>query len=164
MLQTVIVIHYHELWLKGRNRKFFLGKFLLALRRVFADFPTARMRQPGDRVVLEFGSDAPLEAIIIRLDRVLGIAYFAVARSVQRGCGDDLEDLCRAAWEQVEPLVFSNFAVRAERNDKSFPHRVDAIERYVGRCALENLRIAGRSGRVQLDDPAVACWIDIAPG
>ena len=52
MQKTVIVIHYHELWLKGRNRKFFLGKFLLGLRRAFADFPSMRMRQPGDRVVL----------------------------------------------------------------------------------------------------------------
>ena len=48
MPKTVIVIHYHELWLKGRNRKFFLGKFLLALRRAFADFPSMRMRQPGE--------------------------------------------------------------------------------------------------------------------
>ena len=57
MQKTVIVIHYHELWLKGRNRKFFLGKFLLGLRRAFADFPSMRMRQPGDRVVLEFESE-----------------------------------------------------------------------------------------------------------
>ena len=64
MHKTVIVIHYHELWLKGRNRKFFLGKFLLALRRAFADFPGVRMRQPGDRVVHRVRSDAPLETII----------------------------------------------------------------------------------------------------
>src|SRR5579872_3871708 len=53
MLKTVIVIHYHELWLKGRNRKFFLGKFLIALRGALAEFPGVRMRQPGDRVVIE---------------------------------------------------------------------------------------------------------------
>ena len=164
MLKTVVVIHYHELWLKGRNRRFFLGKFLLALRRVFADFPSARMRQPGDRVVLEFGLDAPLETIIVRLKGVLGIAYFAVARSVQRGSGDDLEVLCRAAWEEVEPLEFSNFAVRAKRSDKSFLHRVDEIERRVGQYLLEKLRAAGRSVRVQLDDPEITCRIEITPG
>src|SRR5689334_5448634 len=98
MLKTAVVIHYHELWLKGRNRKFFLGKFVLALRRAFADFPSARMRQPGDRVVLEFGLDTPVETIIGRLERVLGIAYFAVARSAQRGSGNDLDALCQLAW------------------------------------------------------------------
>ncbi len=164
MLQTVIVIHYHELWLKGRNRKFFLGKFLLALRRAFADFPGARMRQPGDRVVLEFGVNAPVETVIARLKRVLGIAYFAVARSVQRGSSDDLEVLCQVAWEEIAPLEFSNFAVRAKRSDKSFPHRVDEIERCVGRYLLEKLRAAGRSVRVQLDDPELTCRIEITPG
>jgi thiamine biosynthesis protein ThiI len=164
MLKTVIVVHYHELWLKGRNRKFFLGKFLLALRRVFADFPGARMRQPGDRVVLEFGVAAPVETVVARLKQVLGIAYFAVARSVQRGSSDDLEVLCQTAWEEVAPLEFSNFAVRAKRSDKSFPHRVDEIERRVGRYLLEKLRAAGRSVRVQLDDPEMTCRIEITPG
>jgi len=164
MLKTVIVIHYHELWLKGRNRKFFLGKFLLALRRAFADFPGARMRQPGDRVVLEFGVNAPVETVIARLKRVLGIAYFAVARSVQRGSSDDLEVLCQVAWEEIAPLEFSNFAVRAKRSDKSFPHRVDEIERHVGRYLLEKLRAAGRPVRVQLDDPEMTCRIEITPG
>ena len=164
MRDTVVVIHYHELWLKGRNRKFFLGKFVLALRRAFADFPGARMRQPGDRVVLEFGPDAPLETIVGRLKRVLGIAYFAVARSVQRGSSDDLDALCRGAWQELEPLEFSNFAVRAKRSDKTFPHRVDEIERHVGRYLLEKLRAAGRTVRVQLDDPEVTCRIEITPG
>src|SRR5437899_12937192 len=164
MLKTVIVIHYHELWLKGRNRKFFLGKFLLALRRAFADFPVAGRRQPGDRVVLEFGVNAPVETVIARLKRVLGIAYFAVARSVQRGSSDDLEVLCQVAWEEIAPLEFSNFAVRAKRSDKSFPHRVDEIERCVGRYLLEKLRAAGRSVRVQLDDPEITCRIEITPG
>jgi thiamine biosynthesis protein ThiI len=164
MLKTVIVIHYHELWLKGRNRKFFLGKFLLALRRAFADFPNVRMRQPGDRVVLEFEPDTPLETIIDRLKRGLGIAYFAVARSVPRGSSDDLDALCRAAWEEVQPLEFSTFAVRAKRSDKSFTHRVDEIERTVGLHLLERLRAAGRRVNVHLDDPEMTCRIEITPG
>lgn len=164
MLKTVIVIHYHELWLKGRNRKFFLGKFILALRRTFTDFPSLRMRQPGDRVVLEFGMEAALETIVGRLQRVLGIAYFAVARSVPRGSSDDLQALCEVAWQEVAPLEFSTFAVRAKRSDKSFPHRVDEIERFVGRYLLEKLRTAGRAVRVQLDDPEITCRIEITPG
>src|SRR4029077_7360742 len=164
MLKTVVVIHYHELWLKGRNRKFFLGRFLIALRRAFADFPDARMRQPGDRVVIEFGLDATLETIISRLQRVLGIAYFAIARAVQRGSNDDLEALCEVAWEEMAQLEFSNFAVRAKRSDKSFPHRVEEIERRVGRYLLDKLHAAGRSVRVQLDDPETTCRIEITPG
>jgi tRNA uracil 4-sulfurtransferase len=108
--------------------------------------------------------DAPLETIIARLKRVLGIAYFAVARSLQRGSSDDLQALCQAAWEEVAPLEFSNFAVRAKRSDKSFPHRVDEIERRVGSYLLEKLCAAGHTVRVQLDDPEMTCKIEITPG
>ena len=128
MAARVIVVHYHELWLKGGNRKFFLGK-LLALRRTLADFPIKRMVQPGDRVLIHLGDDAPIDQIIARLERVFGVAYFAVAQPVERGSPNDFEALCQAAWSEVEPLQFSNFAVRAKRSDKSFPMRTDEIER-----------------------------------
>jgi thiamine biosynthesis protein ThiI len=164
MPNSVIVVHYHELWLKGRNRNFFLGKFLLALKRALGEFPGVRMRQPGDRVVIEFGEGVSLDKVIEKLQRVLGIAYFGVARCIQRGSENDLGALCEAAWEEVEPLQFGNFAVRAKRSDKSFPHPVDEIEKAVGRFLLEKLRGQGRTVRVQLDDPEVTCRIEITPG
>ncbi len=164
MAARVIVVHYHELWLKGGNRKFFLGKFLLALRRTLADFPIKRMVQPGDRVLIHLGDDAPIDQIIARLERVFGVAYFAVAQPVERGSPNDFEALCQAAWSEVEPLQFSNFAVRAKRSDKSFPMRTDEIEGNVGHYLLERLRAAGRNVRVQLDDPELTCRIEITPG
>ena len=200
-LRPVIVVHYHELWLKGGNRRFFLGKLVLALRRTLAEFPVERFGQPGDRIVIELGEGAPVEQVIARLQRVLGVAYFAVARPIERFAGrasrrgstlsnadnagdggsedsgasastvgdadnvkKDLDALCRVAWEEVEPLAFSNFAVRAKRSDKSFPLRVDEIEIAVGRYLLDHLRAAGRNVRVQLDDPELTCRIEITPG
>src|SRR5580704_8540102 len=91
MPTPVIVVHYHELWLKGRNRKFFLGKLVLALRRALADFPIRRFAQPGDRVLIHLSDGAPLEQIIARLRQISGIAYFAVARTVDRRSSDDFD-------------------------------------------------------------------------
>ena len=164
MLKPVVVIHYHELWLKGRNRNFFLGKFLLALRRALADLPVTRMRQPGDRVVIEFAEDVSVNVVIERLEHVLGVAYFALARSLQRAATGNLETLCQAAWQEVAPLAFTTFAVRAKRSDKTFPHPVDEIEKTVGRYLLEKLRAEGRPVRVQLDNPEMTCRIEITPG
>ncbi len=164
MSKPVIVIHYHELWLKGGNRKFFLGKFLLALRRSLEEFHVEHIRQPGDRVVIEFAEGTPLDQVVARLEHVLGIAYFAVAQRLPRGSEDDLEALCRAAWEEVQPLDFSSFAVRAKRSDKSFPSTVSEIEIRVGAYLLERLRAAGRQVRVHLDAPQVTCRIEITPG
>src|SRR5208282_5656198 len=118
MNTPVIVVHYHELWLKGRNRRFFLGKLFTALRQALQGIPVERIEQPGDRFLVRLRAGAPLAEAIERVERVLGIAYYAVARPVER----DMEALCRAAWEEIEPLDFDTFGVRVKRSDKTFPH------------------------------------------
>jgi tRNA uracil 4-sulfurtransferase len=160
MSKPVIVVHYHELWLKGRNRRFFLGKLFTALRQGLQGIPVERIEQPGDRFLVRLGAEAPLEEAIGRVERVLGIAYYAVARPVER----DIEAICRAAWDEIEPLRFSSFAVRTHRSDKSFPQNTLEIERTVGRYLLDALRAAGREVRVKLKDPDVTCHIEITPG
>lgn len=160
MRKPVIVVHYHELWLKGRNRWFFLSKLTSALRQALAGLPVERIERPGDRLLVRLGEGAPVEEAIARLQRVCGVAFYAIAQPVER----DLQALCRAAWEEVEPLRFATFAVRAKRSDKSFPYHSGEIENAVGRYLLEQLRVAGRDARVHLDDPEVTCRIEITPG
>src|ERR1700730_4601068 len=164
MSMPIIVVHYHELWLKGRNRSFFLGKLVLALRRALGDFPVKRFAQPGDRVLIHLAEGADIEQVIARLQRVSGIAYFAMARPVERSATGNFEALCQPAWAELEPLCFSSFAVRAKRSDKSFPMRTDEIEGRVGHFLLERLRAAGRGVRVNLDQPEMTCRIEITPG
>jgi tRNA uracil 4-sulfurtransferase len=160
MPNPVIVAHYHELWLKGRNRRFFTRKLATALRQSLQGIPVEKIEQPGHRFLVRFGEGASREEAIERIQRVFGIVNFAVARTVER----DLDALCQAAWEEVAPLQFSSFAVRAKRSDKSFPHGVMEIESKVGRYLLDKLRAEGRPVRVSLDDPELTCHIEITPG
>jgi len=158
--KPVIVVHYHELWLKGRNRKFFLGKLEIALRRALDGLAVELIDRPGDRLVIELGEAASPEEAVRRIERVFGVAYFALARPVER----DIDAICRAAWAELEPLPFSTFAVRAKRSDKSFPLRVVEMENIIGRYLLEKLRAAGRDVHVDLDSPELVCRIEIPPG
>ncbi len=160
MRKPVIVVHYHELWLKGRNRKFFLGKLEIALRRALDGLAVELIDRPGDRLVIELGEAASPEEAVRRIERVFGVAYFALARPVER----DIDAICRAAWAELEPLPFSTFAVRAKRSDKSFPLRVVEMENIIGRYLLEKLRAAGRDVHVDLDSPELICRIEIPPG
>jgi len=159
-VNPVIVVHYHELWLKGGNRRFFLGKLFTALRKSLEGLPVERIEQPGDRFLIRLGPDAPLEEAIRRVERVLGIAFYAVARPVEH----NIDALCEAAWEEVKPLRFSTFAVRAKRSDKSFPHNAMQIESAVGRYLLDKLRADGREIRVQLREPDLTCRVEVTPG
>jgi thiamine biosynthesis protein ThiI len=166
MAKPVIVVHYHELWLKGGNRRFFLAKLGMALRRALEGIPVHAISKPGDRLLIQFAEGVEVAEAIERLDRVFGIAYFAVARTLPRTADAhaDLAAISRAAWDEVAPLHFSTFAVRAKRSDKSFPLRVSDLEVAVGRHLLENLRAAGRDVRVHLDAPELTCRIEVTPG
>jgi thiamine biosynthesis protein ThiI len=160
MNNPVIVVHYHELWLKGRNRRFFLGKLFTALRKALEGIPVRRIEQPGDRFIVRLSNDASLEEATARVSRVLGIAFYAVAKPVERS----MEALCRAAWDEVEPLQFANFAVRAKRSDKSFPYTSMEIDATIGRYLLDRFRERVRGVRVKLTDPELTCYVEITPG
>jgi tRNA uracil 4-sulfurtransferase len=158
MSNPIIVVHYHELWLKGRNRRFFLRKLCTALRVSLQGIPIERVEQPGDRIIVWLREGASLEEAAARVERVLGIAFYAIARPVERS----MEALCRAAWEEVEPLQFADFAVRAKRSDKSFPQTSIEIEAVIGRYLLDRLCAQGRNVRVRLNNPATTCYVEIA--
>ena len=164
MSKLVIVVHYHELWLKGGNRRFFLSKLHMALKRSLEGLPVERILRPGDRLLVEFGEGASAAEAIARIERVFGIAFYAVARVVPRGGADDLAALGRAAWEEIREANFHTFAVRAKRSDKTFPHRTSEIEVFVGQRLCDQLRAAGREARVKLNDPEITCRIEIPPG
>jgi tRNA uracil 4-sulfurtransferase len=160
MNAPAIVIHYHELWLKGRNRRFFVSKLVSNLRAALEGIPIERIDRPNDRLIIRLAKEASLEEALRRVERVSGVVYYAVARPVER----DLAALCNAAWQEIERLSFGTFAVRAKRSDKSFPHRSFEIERVVGKHLLDSLNAAGRTARVKLNGPGVTCHIEITSG
>src|SRR5579864_3125253 len=79
-----IVVHFHELWLKGGNRHFFVGRLITAVRQSLEGLGLAKLHCPGDRIVIELEEGARVEPVIARLERVFGVAYFAVAREIPR--------------------------------------------------------------------------------
>src|SRR5882672_8766815 len=106
MSKLVIVVHYHEIWLKGGNRRFFLSKLHSALKRALEGLPVLRILRPGDRLLIEFDDRASIEEAVARIERVFGVAFYAVARSIPRSDGEDLTTLGRAAWEEVRGEKF----------------------------------------------------------
>jgi thiamine biosynthesis protein ThiI len=161
-----IVIHYHELWLKRGNRRFFLHKLREALRRALDGIAISRISRPADRLIVELADAARAEEALQRLTRVSGISHLAVARVLRRpSLGDDpLQALREAAWQEICHEHFATFAVRARRSDKSFPLNAMAIEREVGGYLFDRLQAEGRQVRVDLKAPALTCRIEITRG
>ena len=161
-----IVVHYHELWLKRGNRRFFLHKLREALRRALDGIAISRISRPADRLIVEIADATRAEEALQRLTRVSGISHLAVARVLRRpSLGDDpLQALREAAWQEICHEHFTTFAVRARRSDKSFPLNAMAIEREVGGYLFDRLQAEGRQVRVDLKAPALTCRIEITRG
>ena len=166
MPSSHIVVHYHELWLKRGNRRFFLHKLREALRRALDGIAINRISRPADRLIVEIADATYVEEALQRLTRVSGISHLAVARVLRRpSLGDDpLQALCEAAWQEIRNEQFATFAVRARRSDKGFPLNAMAIEREVGGYLFDKLQAEGRHVRVDLKAPALTCRIEITRG
>ncbi len=161
---SVIVIHYHEAWLKGRNRRYFLSRLSDSLRLALEGLSVSRAERPGDRMLIRLKNEEETDEALARVSRVLGIANFALARPLDSQKDLSLSALCEAAWREIGPLDFRSFAVRTKRSDKTFPHSSMEIDAAVGRHLLEKLRGEGRDAGVQLEQPEVTCHIEITPG
>ena len=166
MPSSHIVVHYHELWLKRGNRRFFLHKLREALRRALDGIAISRISRPADRLIVEIADATHVEEALQRLTRVSGISHLAVARVLRRpSLGDHpLHALCDAAWQELRNEQFATFAVRARRSDKGFPLNAMAIEREVGGYLFDKLQAEGRHVRVDLKAPALTCRIEITRG
>jgi tRNA uracil 4-sulfurtransferase len=157
MGNSVIVVHYHEVWLKGRNRRFFLRKLQASLQIALQGLQIRQVEPLGDRMIVWLEDEAVVEQAAARIDRVLGIAFYAIARPAER----TMDGLADAAWKEIERLQFSTFAVRAKRSDKSFPNSSVETEAAIGQRLLEQLRAHNRDARVRLKDPELTCHVEI---
>ena len=166
MASAHIVVHYHELWLKRGNRRFFLHKLREALRRALDGIAINRISRPSDRLIVEIADAANVEEAVHRLTRVSGISHLAVARVLPHPTSspDPLATIRDAAWEEVRAEQFATFAVRARRSDKSFPLNAMAVEREIGGYLFDKLQAEGRHVRVDLKAPALTCRIEITRG
>jgi thiamine biosynthesis protein ThiI len=159
-MKRVLILHYHEIWLKGGNKNYFLSRLRDAIRQSVADLPMARLEGISERLILTPADDAALPQIIKRLRRVFGLAYIAPAREVP----SPLEALGPAACEMMAEANPRNFAVRAKIADSAYGMNSMDLERELGRRVLEHLRAREASVRVKLNAPEVTCQVEIVPG
>jgi thiamine biosynthesis protein ThiI len=159
-MNRVLILHYHEIWLKGGNKNYFLSRLRAAVKRAVADLPVESIRLISDRLVLYPRNDSALPQIVERLRRVFGLAYIALARVV---C-NDIAAMGVVACELMSEKIPSNFAVRVKIADSEFAMSTMEVERALGRTVLDHLRQSRRDVQVKLNNPQVTCSVELVPG
>jgi thiamine biosynthesis protein ThiI len=147
-----VLVHYHEIALKGRNRPFFVDKLAGNLRRATADLAGVRVRAIAGRILLQAPDETPWELLRERVGSVFGVANFG--RTDEAAA--ELGALKAAAAEKARRLQFGSFRVTAKRSDKSFPHPSMEIEREVGGAIH-----AATGVRVDLEHPELNVRVEV---
>jgi thiamine biosynthesis protein ThiI len=151
--KRLILIHYHEVGLKGKNRGRFENRLLDNISRSLKGIDHGPVRRIFGRMLLDLKPNTPIDAVRERLSRVFGIANFSEAVVAPA----NIEDIRDTAWALVQQMSFGSFKVAARRADKTFPLTSGEINIDVG-AHLQELSQA----QVKMDDPDLTCHIEIS--
>jgi thiamine biosynthesis protein ThiI len=153
-MSPAVVVHYHEISLKGGNRPLFLRRLGENLRRATAGCGVRAIRRLPGRLVLDLHPGADPACLESRVATVFGIANFAVGRSLP----PRLDAVKEAMFGLLEGRQFESFRITARRTFKVFPMTSEEVNRELGRLVLERFPT-----RVSLTQPALTVHVELLP-
>jgi len=147
-----VLVHYHEIALKGRNRPFFLRKLADNLRRALEDVAGARVRGLPGRIAVEVDDASGWDLVRERVGSVFGVANFSLAHETPL----DLDRLKAEAVAALRGRAFGSFRVSTKRSFKGFPKNSGQIDREVGAAVHEATGV-----RVDLEHPELTLFVEV---
>ncbi|MBI4561890.1 MAG: tRNA 4-thiouridine(8) synthase ThiI, partial [Candidatus Rokubacteria bacterium] len=160
-MRPCLLVHYHEISLKGGNRPLFLRHLVRNLERVTADLGPSRVVQLPGRIMVDLEAHPDPLAALARARKVCGIANLAVAYRVS----PTLDALKSTVARLVEGRQFPSFRISARRAFKTYPLTSVELNRELGSFVLERVgtRAGGVSTRVDLENPALNIHVEVLP-
>lgn len=151
-ISDVIIIHYHEIALKGGNRPLFEKILLENIKRAVKGLGAKTARRGYGHILVELERGADIDKMVVNLKKTFGIAYLAPAkRSTQ-----DMEEIKKIALEKASGRDFETFRITTKRSNKAFPLTSMDINKEVGAHVADTL-----GKKVKLKDPDLTVTIEI---
>lgn len=129
----LLMIHYGELTLKGKNRRYFINTLARNIKHALKSFTklTYNVRYDHTYINLHGEDEAPILEII---SEIAGI--YAISPVIKVDA--DLELMVEAALNIAKAKNAKTFKVETKRSDKSYPYNSDYINRYLAGPILKN--------------------------
>ena len=134
MASRVCLVHYHEIGLKGKNRKTFEDQLVKNLRLALRSLPVSSVHRISGHVMATFSTtEAPFEAVDL-IRQVPGVARVSLAFR----CLQDPDDYLPAAVEALgEAGAGGSFKVQAKRSNTDYPLHTIELNRQIGSALCE---------------------------
>lgn len=155
--QRIVLVHYHEIGLKGHNRSAFEMRLLRNLESLLGDFPVVTIHRIAGRLLVFLREGADHDTMCACADAIVNVP--GVARvSCGFKCERELELMGQAARAALaEAGEFTTFKVSARRNHTDFPIDSMTLNREVGAVLCE----AFPDKKVRMKDPDVTVGVEV---
>jgi thiamine biosynthesis protein ThiI len=149
----LVIAHYQELGLKGRNRSFFERTLASNIDLQLAAIPGVKAKPIPGRLLVRMPDQSHYEMVVRRLQSTFGLSSFSPATEL---VNPTLESITRAAIALADAANFESFKVRARRGNCSFEMRSIEINVAVGQAIKDHT-----GARVDLGNPDWSCYIEL---
>jgi len=153
MIEDVIIIHLHELTLKGKNRSWFENILINNLKKHLYKLPYQAIKIVSGRILVTSISRELWEEYRDILKCVIGIRNFILTKRVPL----EIEDIKEEALLACQSLdIKGSFRISARRQNKNFKYNTNQINMIVGEFVQKNTGLS-----VNLGDPDINIIIEI---
>jgi len=149
-----VIVHYHEIALKGRNRPGFILKLVRNLQTVSKGLAISQVKSLPGRLRMQLNDEKDWSELRSRIERVFGIANFSCSQSTPR----DIEELKTAILDSLELVRCASFRVLTRRADKTFSLTSQEINREIGAAVRQRYGFP-----VDLENPELTIYIELLP-
>ena len=147
-----VIIKFHELALKGKNRPMFIRRLSRNLKQAVQGTGVKKVWQGHMLVGMTLSEGADWPEISTRIRDTFGVAKFFPAHKV----GLDLNEVKALLPSELSQRRFETFRITAHRSDKRFPVRSSDINRDLGAFVQEQTGAA-----VKLKNPDLEIFLDV---
>ena len=155
-MRPAIVVHHHEITLKGENRRLFERQLMKNVRNSLSGMvPASAIHGGYGRFIIELSGDEAASSVEGRLGTLFGISNICTGLRVEQNLGQ----MCTAAETLLEGREFNTLKVNARRPDKNFPIGSMEINEQVGAYLCKRFNV-----RANLSQPDETVYVEVVDG
>ena len=155
----VIICHYGEIALKGKNRPFFEKKLVTNIRFAIGnDFLVKRI---SGRIIIELPEDIKkkkIKEIKRKLKKVIGIVYFFEGEKTSQGIKDIEKASLDIISKKIKKKKIYTFKIQTKRNNKQFSPNSQKLNEFIGDFLLSKFP---NKLKVKMKSPDIIVRIEI---
>ena len=151
-MEKIILVRYGEIYLKGKNRKFFEKTLENNIKNVVLNFDAVVSRVPGRYLISGF-EESKTKKLLKAIGKIAGVHSYCLGYSIN----SNLENIKNVSLE-IASSFSSTFKVVTNRADKTFAINSMELSKEIGGEILKNF---GRFLKVDIHEPKHILNIDI---